>query len=244
MGEIGNTAAAPPAEVDQSPNLLDASQTPEPPVEGAFVIEPPSQDEIDAPEDEELVPMTTAFPTAAELEAIHQEAWQAGFEAGRQAGEEQGRAEGAQQALLQAAEQFESFWQPLQALQQSYATELAAMEAELAEQLRLLSVQLAEKIVGQVVQHDPGILRLLISDVLEGISQELSQARIAVNPEDMATLQAFWADGASGLRLQWVADASIVRGGCLIQTQLGRIDLSLPERMRRLRAALGVSPDA
>lgn len=244
MGEIGNTAAAPPAEADLQPSQPDASQAPEPPAEGAFVMEPPVQEDSDVLEETELVPMATAFPTAAELEAIHQEAWQAGFEAGRQAGEEQGRAEGAQQALAQAAEQFESFWQPLEELQQSYATELAAMEAELAEQLRMLSVQLAEKIVGQVIQHDPGILRLLISDVLEGLSQELSQARIAVNPEDMATLQAFWADGASGLRLQWVADPSIARGGCLIQTQLGRVDLTLPERMRRLRAAIGVSSDA
>ncbi len=243
MNELGAAAAA--SDNTAPPGAAPAPEPEEPPVEGASLIMAAAEEEA------ALETMTAnAYPTAAELEAIHQEAWQAGYDAGlqagtqagMQAGEERGRAEGAERALLEAQQQFQQYWQPLATLQQSFEQELSLLGAQLSQEVLALAVSFAEKMIGEVVRHDPAVLRSLLTEALDSLADSVAQVKVQTHPDELATLQAFLGEQYPQWRMQWQADASLTRGGCRIDTPSAVIDLTLESRLQLLRKGLGL-PD-
>ena len=239
MGELGSAAAAP--ETAPPELAAPAPQPEEPPVEGASLIMAEGEQET------ESLDVATAYPTAAELEAIHQEAWQtgydAGLQAGMQAGEERGRAEGAERALLEAQQQFQQYWQPLSTLQQSFEQELSLLGAQLSQEVLALAVSFAEKMIGEVVQHDPAVLRSLLTEALDSLADSVAQVKVQVHPDELATLQAFLGEQYPQWRMLWLADATLTRGGCRIETPSASIDLTLESRLQLLRKGLGLADE-
>ncbi|MDC7704560.1 FliH/SctL family protein [Vogesella indigofera] len=241
MGELGSAAAEPESAPPEP--AVPVPQPEEPPVEGASLIM--------AEESQEAEPLdavaAAAYPTAAELEAIHQEAWQAGYDAGlqagMQAGEERGRAEGAERALLEAQQQFQQYWQPLSALQQSFEQELSQLGAQLSQEVLSLAVSFAEKMIGEVVHHDPAVLRSLLTEALDTLADSVAQVRVQAHPDELATLQAFLGEQYPQWRMQWLADATLTRGGCRIETPSASIDLTLESRLQLLRKGLGLTDE-
>ena len=241
MGELGSAVAVP--ETTPPELAAPAPQPEEPPVEGASLIMAEGEQETESLD----AVATAAYPTAAELEAIHQEAWQtgydAGLQAGMQAGEERGRAEGAERALLEAQQQFQQYWQPLATLQQSFEQELSLLGAQLSQEVLALAVSFAEKMIGEVVRHDPAVLRSLLTEALDSLADSVAQVKVQAHPDELATLQAFLGEQYPQWRMQWQADASLTRGGCRIETPSASIDLTLENRLQLLRKGLGLADE-
>ena len=234
IGEIG--AQAP------QPRPAESVTATEAPAEGVSALQA-QPDDAPVPEPEvepEAALPPPAYPTAAELEAIHQEAWQAGFEAGKQEGLQLGQAEGAQQALADAAAQFESYWAPLAELQQAMETQLQQLGSSLSAELLQLAVAFAEQVVASKVALDSAAVLPVLQAALDELGQGLLQARVRAHPEDMAVIQAFAQERFAAVSWQWVADEAVARGGCLVDTGSVKLDLTLPPRLAALRQALGL----
>jgi flagellar assembly protein FliH len=120
--------------LEQAPTVADAELGAEP-VEATIADAEPAT--------------ASGYPTASELEAIHQEAWQTGYDEGVQAGHAEGLAQGLQQGHDQAAGQFAQLWTPLQEMSASFARELGRVEEELATSLLKLAMQMAERLAGE-----------------------------------------------------------------------------------------------
>ena len=245
MNELGAATAEP--DIAAPPGAAPAPQPEEPPVEGASLIMAEAAEETAALE----TMAAAAYPTAAELEAIHQDAWQAGYDAGlqagtqagMQAGEERGRAEGAERALLEAQQQFQQYWEPLAALQQSFEQELSLLGAQLSQEVLSLAVSFAEKMIGEVIRHDPAVLRPLLTEALDELADSVAQVKVQAHPDELATLQAFLGEQYPQWRMQWQADATLARGGCRIETPSAFIDLTLESRLQLLRKGLGLADE-
>lgn len=111
------------------------------PVEG--FDESGTGEEIALQEDSEPEPEpepAPQWPTAAELEAIHQEAYQAGYDAGHAEGLARGADAGHQQAFAHASQQFAQELQAFADLQASFQANLTELEAEMAPALMVLPV--------------------------------------------------------------------------------------------------------
>lgn len=236
FGEIG---AQPAPQPEASIAATEA------PAEGVSALQqdtveaaPPEQPESAVAPEDTLPP--PAYPTAAELEAIHQEAWQAGFEAGKEEGLQLGQAEGAQQALADAAQQFETYWAPLAELQQAMETQLQQLGTALSAEVLQLAVGFAEQIVASKIALDKAAVLPVLQAALDELGQGLLQARVRAHPEDMAVIQAFAQERFAGVSWQWVADDAVVRGGCVVDTGSVKLDLTLPPRLAALRQALGL----
>lgn len=242
FGELG----ADPAQQLPPEQTADTS---EPPAQGVSVLEPglaqampeplPETDALE-PEPEEA---PLAYPTAAELEAIHQEAWQAGFDAGQQEGLQQGRATGEAAAQAEVAARFAEHWQPLQALQQSFEQQLQQLGQDLSGDVLTLAVELAERIVAAHIELDHAAMLPLVQQALDEVGQGLLQARVRAHPADIGIIESFATRQYPGVNWHWLADEAVDRGGCLIETSQRKIDLSLPQRLQALRRALGVQDD-
>jgi len=182
-----------------------------------------------------------AYPTASELEAIHQEAWQAGYdegiEAGRAAGLEQGLLQGREQAVAQFAE----LWTPLQQLSANFARELQRVEEELSGSLLALAMQLAEKLVAEHIASQDSVIVSLLSQVLHELPASMGQARLRVHPADLAAARQFLEQETPETQWQWIEDPQMQRGGCMIDTAALRLDLRLASRLTELAQALGMN---
>ncbi|OHX18999.1 flagellar assembly protein FliH [Chromobacterium sphagni] len=201
----------------------------------------------DAPAEEEDIP-GLGYPTAAELEAIHQEAWQtghdAGLEAGRAEGFEQGLQAGREQGMAEVrAEQLprlEEAWRALDHMGGEFAGELKRVERELAGGVLQLAWQLAQKLLQQRLQRDDQALLPLLQSVLAELPSTLGNARLRVNPADLAAAREFLQQETPETAWQWMEDPNMARGGCIIDTASVRLDMTLPTRLAALSRALGL----
>lgn len=239
FGEIGAVQEPAP---DPAPAAANPSEAP---VEGLSALQPAAPAEPEAVPVTELLPEEPvlpppAYPTAAELEAIHQDAWQTGFEAGKQEGFTQGQAEGAQQALAEAAANFEQYWASLAQVQQAMQDQLQRLGEGLSAEVLQLAVGFAEQILAARIALDDKAVLPVIQAALDELGQGLLQARVRANPEDLAVIQAFAQARHPATSWQWLPDDAIERGGCIIDTGTVRLDLTLAPRLAALRQALGV----
>lgn len=218
----------------------EALATPEPPAAAA------EADTADEPEREARA--VSGYPTAAELEAIHQEAWQsgheAGEEAGRAAGYQEGMDAGREQGLAEVrAEQearFAAAWQPLQQLTGSLTQQIARFETELSQDWLALALELAEQLSHGLARQNPLLIQELLREALEDLPATLTQARLRLNPADLEVARAFLAQETPETQWQWIEDPEVERGGCVIDTAALRLDLTMRTRVAAMRKALGM----
>ncbi|MCW3479449.1 FliH/SctL family protein [Neisseriaceae bacterium JH1-16] len=194
---------------------------------------------------EEVIEPALSYPTAAELEAIHQEAWQAGYDAGHMAGftagQQSGEAAGREAATAVVQQQFADAWAPLGQLATSFEAEVARIEPVLADDVLQLAMLLASKLVCNELSANPAALEPLLRNALLALPPHLKAARLRVNPADLAVVRRFLEHEAPQTVWQWVEDPAIERGGCLIDSDGARLDLTLSRRRQALAAALGLS---
>lgn len=181
------------------------------------------------------------YPTAAEIEAIHQEAFQAGYEAGHKAGFETGQRLGLEQSELAVRAEFSPAFQSFVQVQEKVEESLKDLDKKLATTILDLALDCARRIVAQEIAVNEQVILGIIRQAVAALPEDMGQARLRLHPDDIATVQRY-ADGDSRTR-SWtlIADPSIERGACDIETPTARLDLSLKQRWSQLCASLGVN---
>ena len=126
------------------------------------------------------------------------------------------------------------------ALLASFGDELAGLQQEMARTLAITATQLARRIVRSELGLRPELVAHVAQEALDTLLLSASHISMRVHPDDHALV----ADGAAevlkarGARL--LSDASMARGGCLVESDIGVIDASIDTRWRRAAAALGI----
>ncbi|WP_434654848.1 FliH/SctL family protein [Chromobacterium violaceum] len=226
---------------------IAASEPPVAPVPLAEAEALAEQAEAVAAEPEEEA-QALGYPTAAELEAIHQEAWQTGHEAGLEAGRAEGfeqglqagREQGAAQALAEQLPKLEEAWQALRDMGGDFSGELARLEQDLARDVLQLAWALAQKLLQQKLERDEQALLPLLQAALAELPSTLANARLRVNPADLAVAREFLQQETPETAWQWVEDAQVRRGGCVIDASSVRLDMTLETRLAAMSRALGL----
>ena len=110
----------------------------------------------------------------------------------------------------------------------------------MARTLAITATQLARRIVRSELGMRPELIAQVAQEALDTLLLSAQHVSLRVHPDDHALV----ADGAAevlkarGARL--LADASMARGGCLVESDIGVIDASIDTRWRRAAAALGI----
>lgn len=201
------------------------------------------------PEPEEELPVEDG-PTPEEERAAAAEAREialanerdqlvaAAWAEGRAAGEAAGRA--AEQARLATA-----LTAAEQALDQVREGESRWLD-QLDDNVCALAVAIARQVIGRELSGDPATLTDLLRRALSEFPIDKGVS-IRVNPLDLATLAtAHQADGsvtgtaavAPNRETRWIADASVIPGGCIVEGREriidGRVDTALERVYRRM----------
>lgn len=180
-----------------------------------------------------------AAAAAAEPQKSPEEQQLEALRAARQGGYHDGYRDG-----LAALESFkQSFAQQataqMGALMQSYGSQMDALQQSMASALADAAVSLARQVVRGELQANPQQVAAVAQEAIEALLLSARHVTVRVHPDDQPLVAQGAAEilEARGARL--VADAAIIRGGCVVESDIGIIDASIESRWRRAAAALG-----
>ncbi|MBC8058309.1 MAG: flagellar assembly protein FliH, partial [Rhizobiales bacterium] len=113
------------------------------------------------------------------------------------------------------------------------------LQQDMARTLAISATHLARQIVRAELASNPALVANVAQEAIDTLLLSAKHITLRVHPDD----HRFVAQGAAevlaarGARL--LADASMSRGGVLVESDIGVIDASLEARWRRAAASLG-----
>jgi flagellar biosynthesis/type III secretory pathway protein FliH len=120
--------------------------------------------------------------------------------------------------------------------------EVEAMRAHLEPAALALATKMAEKIVGRAVDLAPATMAAIAAEAVAACRTRGGGVLLRVHPDDLASALAARSTLDAGLEgdgtLELVADESVGRYGCIVDTALGRVDARLDTQLAALRRAL------
>ncbi|HZR99613.1 MAG TPA: FliH/SctL family protein [Chloroflexota bacterium] len=169
-------------------------------------------------------PAPVPEPEPVDVEAISAAAWEAGHQ------------EGYEEGLRRAAAEQAAVTERLAALAGNALTDAHQFARALEEQLVELALAVAAKVVAREVERDPALVVGVVRDTLAEL-QDATIVRLRVHPDDHALVAPHW----ERLRQQrgaeqglLVADERVQRGGCIVETAVGRVDAQLDTRLAQV----------
>jgi len=163
------------------------------------------------------------LPTAQEIAAIREAAYEEGMQQGLDAGRQQ-----AKQELAKMAKQFEALMQELE-------HPFKQQEEQLTEEFAELAMMATRHIIRRELLQDPQQIIAVIRDSIKLLPSYRRQVMIQLHPEDANLVREIFSVGKQQ-ESSWIIadDPSIARGGCLITTDTSRIDATLEKRIAEL----------
>lgn len=182
-------------------------------------------------------------------EQVKNDALEASNEAIRQAGYAEGFAQGHAQATLEAQRQIADFIanqgrEAAQNFAQIFASaqaQLADAEQDIARGVLELACELARQVLRHELSVNPNALQPVIREALGLLTAENKSAVVRLSPLDLDVLKDVVQAEFSGLSLTLLADATVTRGGCLIESAGTVVDATLEKRWMRALASLGLT---
>lgn len=163
------------------------------------------------------------LPTAAQLEHIHIQAHEEGYQAGY--------AEGMKLAGTEA--------QRMERMLESLNKELQQVDQQIAQDLLNLALEIAKQMIQQALKIKPELLLNVVRAAINELPYFNQNAHLVLHSDDALLLRTSM--GEQLLHSGWKVfeDDQIERGGCRVETAHSQIDATLPKRWQRVVASIG-----
>ncbi|CAH1903552.1 Flagellar assembly protein FliH [Candidatus Nitrotoga sp. HW29] len=168
-------------------------------------------------------PPAIDLPTAAQLEDIHMQAHEEGYQVGY--------AEGMKQASIEA--------QRITNILESLSKELQQVDQRIAQDLLNLALEIAKQMLQQALKIKPELLLNVVRAAINELPYFNQHAHLVLHTDDAELLRTSM--GEQLLHTGWkiFEDSQIERGGCRVETAHSQIDATLPKRWQRVVASIG-----
>lgn len=195
-------------------------------------------------EDEEILP-----PTAEEIEAIRQSAYDegynegkqtgfdegkaAGYEEGKQLGHDEGLQLGTDEGLQNGQAQIDELAAAWSALADNLTAPLNQVNKETRKQLVKLSVALAKAVIRTEVTTSEDAILQALAEGLKALPMNENLYQIAMHPDDITLVKNHYGDDTiADKKWQFIESPGMARGGCDITTAQNAVDVSVERRTR------------
>lgn len=198
---------------------------------------------FDMAQEVEATPAAT-LPTAAEVEHIHQQAREEGYQAGYAEGEqrareeEQAAREEKQKALEEGQKALEEA-QRLAEMMEALEKELQQVDQEVAQNLLDLSMEMARQMLQQALKVKPELLLGIVNKAISELPHFNQHAHLILHPADAELVRSKIGEQLDHTGWKIFEDTQIERGGCRVETAHSQIDASLPTRWKRIISSIG-----
>ncbi len=123
----------------------------------------------------------------------------------------------------------------------AFDAELAQLEAQIADSVAASATSLARQVVRSELATRPELVAAVAAQAVEAVLLSAKHIRVHVHPDDLALVQQGAADALAARSARLMADAAVSRGGCRIESDIGRIDATIETRWAQAAATLGQS---
>lgn len=246
FGDVEKSApGAPMARLDELPMLQDLLPPPVP--QGPVEVVPDSED-LQAAQSGYLSEHDVQALVEQTRQEAHADAYKEGFDAGRQDGLDEGQKQGREAASTEWQQKMELFQsqqgkqiaERLHSILQRAQKEVGEMHHALADDLLKLASDIARQVVRQELRCNPQALLPVVREALDMLGGESKPALVRLNPSDFEQLGAQLKAAHPQPKIEWLADASVKMGDCLVESAGAQLDGSLERRWQRAVAALGL----
>lgn len=216
-------------------------------VDGSEELAPPLEEP--APEESAVVEEALHLE---QVQKAHDEGFAAGLAQGREQGLAQGQEQGFEQGHAEASREWQQRMDNYQAHQAQEASQrleavIAALDAaftdiqkQMAQEMLRLACDIARQVVRRELRSDPLLVEPVVREALGLLVADSRPAVVRLHPEDFAAFAESRRAELSTGGVQWVADATVAPGGCLVESGGMIIDGSLEKRWQKALAALGL----
>ena len=125
------------------------------------------------------------------------------------------------------------------ALVQSVGSQLDALQQEMAQSIATTALHLARQIVRSELAARPDAVVKVAQEAIDTLLLSARHITLRVHPDDQPLVAAGTGDVLAARGARIVGDASMSRGGCLVESDIGLIDATVETRWRRAAATLG-----
>lgn len=161
----------------------------------------------------------------------------------------QGEAQGRDQATLEWQQRMDDYVagqgqeaaQRIDALVQTLNVSLQELQQNMAQGVLELACEIARQVVRQELRNNPHALKPVVQEALGMLVGDARPATVRLHPDEHALVGLALQQEAAAASLQWVADASVPHGGCLVEQAGTVIDGTLEKRWERAIAPLGLA---
>lgn len=201
---------------------------------------------MDGSDLEEPVPESEAaadLPPAldeAQQQALVQQACDEAYAKGVAQGEAQATLEWQRRMDDYVANQGQEAAERINAVVQSLQASLADMQQHMAQDMLHLACDIARQVLRHELSVNPNAVQPVVREAVGMLVSEGRPALVRLNPVDMETMAGSLREEFDGAAVQWMADAAVPAGGCLVESAGTVVDGSLDKRWQRAVAALGL----
>jgi len=117
--------------------------------------------------------------------------------------------------------------------------QLDALEQEMARTLANAAASLARQVLRSELAARPECVAAVAEQAIDALLLSARHIVLRIHPDDHALITGSSADAIQARGARLVADATIGRGGCRVESDIGLVDATIDERWRRAVAALG-----
>jgi flagellar assembly protein FliH len=174
--------------------------------------------------------------TSEVLQEERQQAYAEGFQRGHEAGGQEVR-DALEATVRKTAE--ETAVRMTQLLHNT-RDHLKKSENQISRHILELACDLARQVVRQEIKGDPAHLKPVITEALSQLVDDGQPATVRMNPGDLAMMKGALLENMGNHPAEFVADATISPGGCLIESTTMTVDATIEKRWSRAVGNLGM----
>src|SRR3990167_5673 len=162
-----------------------------------------------------------------------------GYAEGYAQGHAQATLEGQRQINEYIATQGQDLTANFAALFEQASAQLAASEQVMAQGVLELACELARQVLRHELSTNPNALQPVVREALGMLAVDSKAAVVRLHPLDLELLAEVLRQEFSSLALTLLPDASVARGGCLVESAGTVVDGTVQKRWQRALASLG-----
>lgn len=117
---------------------------------------------------------------------------------------------------------------------------LKKSEARISHQILELACDLARQVVRQELKSDTEHMKPVIAEAIDQLVDDGQPATVRMNPGDLAMMQGALQENMGKHPAEFIADAAISPGGCLIESPSMGVDATIEKRWSRAVGNLGL----
>jgi flagellar assembly protein FliH len=181
-----------------------------------------------------------ASPPAAPPAPPTEAQWQARIDQARQQGWQDGHRDGLE-ALDAAKRQFaQQTSHQMSVLLASMQAQFDALEQQLAGAVTRTAVLLARQVVRSELSQRPELIGQVALQAVEAMMVSAKQLRLRLHPNDLTLVTSAVGEALQARQVVFQSDEGVEPGGCLLESELGKVDARIASRWAQAAAVFAV----